>query len=163
MRLRAVVSCASPLRGVDVDHQPVTVLAIRLEQKALGAGPLLHVEHDPQVVANAVAGPGLVALALRRPDACEHPIAGTGVRDPLQQLGVTQIDDHAIGIAQHEQRVLHGTIDVEHDPGVVRCGPRPDVLHVDRGGAHGQRHQAPEAYREEPHVRHLKEVQRKYL
>ena len=140
---------------VDVDDQTVAVFPIGLEQKALGPHPLLHVEHHPQIVPLPVARPALGRLAMRGPDAREETIAGTGLGNTLQESGAAQIDHHPVGVAKHEQRILHGAIDVEDDPGVIRRRPRPDVLDADRGGANGQRHQASETNREGAHVRHL--------
>ena len=142
---------------VDVDDQAVAVLSIGLEQEALGPHPPLHVEHHPQIVPLPVARATLGRLAVRGPDAREEAIAGTGLGNTLQELGAAQIDHHPVGAAKHEQRVLHGAVDVEDDPGVIRRRPRPDVLDADRGGADGQRHQASEANREGAHVRHLTE------
>ena len=143
------------VQRMDVDHQPVAVLRIGLEQKALGTHPPLHVEHDPQIVADSVASAALGALALRGPDALEEAVAGTGTGDALQEPRVAHVDDHPIGVSKHEEGVLDGAIDVENDPGVVGRGPRPDALDVDRRGGRRQRHQAYEADREEPHVRYL--------
>ena len=140
--------------GVHVDDQPVAVLAVGLEQKALGPHPLLHVEHDPQVASGSVAGSTFGTLALGGPDPREEAIAGTGSGDPLQELRVTQIHHHAVRVAKHEQCVLHGTVDVENDPGVIGRWPCPDVPDVDGGGGNRSRYQACEANREEPHVRH---------
>ena len=136
----------------DVDDETVAVLRIGLEQKALGTHPLLHVEHDPQVVAGPVTPPTLGALALRGADALEEAVPGTGPGNTLQEPCVAQVDDHPVGVAKHEQRVLDRTIDVENDPGVVGRGPRPDALDVDGRGARRPRHQAPEADCEEPHL-----------
>ena len=141
-------------RRVDVDDQAVAVLLVGLEQKALGPHPLLHVEHHPQVVPWPVPG----TFALRGPDAREEAVFGAGARNLLRESGPAQIDDHPIGVVEHEQRVLHGAVDVEDDPGVIRRRPGPDVLDVDRRGGEGRRRQgqqASKADREGAHVRHL--------
>ena len=150
-------------RRIHVDDQTVAILSIGLEQEALGSHPLLHVEHDPQVVSSSVAPPALGALALRGPDAFEETVTGTGARDAFREPGVANVDDDPIRVAQHEQCVLDGTLDVENDPGVVGCGPRPDVLDVDGGGVRRHRHQAHEADREDAHVHHLTGRPRKGL
>ena len=141
----------------------MAVLPVRLEQKALGPHPLLHVEHDAQIAPSPVARPALGALALGGPNACQETIAGTSPGDTLREPGVAQIDDDPIGVAKHEQCVLDGTIDVENDSGVIGRGPGPDVLDVDGSGRRRQRHQAQETNREDPHVHYLTRGSRKEL
>ncbi len=125
LRLELLEECEQRIgrnEGIEIEDQPVAVVADRREREELRLHLALQIEHEAHDIGLEAADAHAFDVRIVRADLVREPGQGRGDIDALQ------VEHQAFGILQREQRVLDGDRGLQRDAGVV--GSRPHA----RGG-----------------------------
>src|SRR5690606_35568438 len=104
--------------ALQVDDQPVAVLAVRSRRKAARADSFVQVQNDAQLP----VGPQAAANAIKRPGPLRVCV------DAVGQPAVFQVHHEPVRPAQGEDVVICRAAQVEHDPRPSVLGPDTDIF-----------------------------------